>query len=201
MDIERMTVDRQEAERLYRKYKEHRAYSEPIDWEIQRTYQLLAKGKLVIRALDSVVKAGVDANGLPKLALASATANICFLERRTNGACTMASSDRRPQKNLCSWPAGSFDFPPDSFPWGWDRKYRAIWQKHQAQLPLIPVYLRPRRGLANYHVLWEAEWQPVPPRDPYLLRRIGKADLRLVVAHWDLTEVERAALATRVMVQ
>jgi hypothetical protein len=30
-----------------------------------------------------------------------------------------------------------------------------------------------------------------------LLRRIGRADLWLVVAGWDLTEVERAALSTR----
>lgn len=35
------------------------------------------------------------------------------------------------------------------------------------------------------------------PKDPYLLRRIGKGDMWLVVAAWDLTEVERAALATR----
>ena len=33
------------------------------------------------------------------------------------------------------------------------------------------------------------------------LRRIGKADLWLVVAQWDLTEVEKAALSTRVGVQ
>lgn len=66
-------------------------------------------------------------------------------------------------------------------------------------MPLIPVHLRPRHALDNYHVLWEAEWSRVVPRDPYLLRRIGNADLWLVLAAWDLTEVERAALATRVM--
>lgn len=52
--------------------------------------------------------------------------------------------------------------------------------------------------MAKYHILWEAEWAPIPPRDPMLLRRIGEADLWVVVAHWDLTEVERAALATRI---
>src|SRR5262252_8942210 len=202
MDIERMTVNRQEAEQLYRKYKEHRAYSEPIDWEIQRTYQLLSHGKLVIRALESVVRAGVTEAGLPKLALASAAAKTCFLERRANGAAIMKSSASwRSNKNNYVWPSGSFDFPAGSFPMGWDGKYRNTRQYHTAQLPLVPIHLRPKRGLANYHVLWEAEWQPVPPRDPYLLRRIGKADLWLVVAHWDLTEVERAALATRVAVQ
>ena len=65
-------------------------------------------------------------------------------------------------------------------------------------MPIIPVHLRPKRGLANYHVLWEAEWERVVPRDPYLLRRIGKADLWLVVAHWELSPVEMAALSTRV---
>jgi hypothetical protein len=36
------------------------------------------------------------------------------------------------------------------------------------------------------------------PVDPFLLRRIGSADLWLVVASWELTAVEVAALATRV---
>jgi hypothetical protein len=78
----------------------------------------------------------------------------------------------------------------------WD----AITNNHpggEAIVPIVPVYLRPKRGLANYHVLWEAEWRRIPPHDPMLLRRIG-GDMWLVVAQWDLTEVERAALATRI---
>jgi hypothetical protein len=202
MQTTHITVDRAEAAALYRKYREHASYSQPIDWEIQRTYQLLAKGKLVIKALDSVVAAGVNEAGLPKLAIASATAKACFLERTVSGACTMSSSDQwRSNKNRYQWQDGVFTFPPDSFPISWNRKDRSTRSSHQAVLPLIPIHLRPKRGLANYHVLWEAEWQPLPPRDPYLLRRIGKADLWLVVAHWDLTEVERAALATRIAVR
>lgn len=201
METTHVTVDRGEAERLYRKYKEHRAYSSPIDWEIQRTYQLLSKGKLVIKALESIVKAGVDSAGLPKLAISSATAKACFLSRHVNGGVTMASSDNWRAKSKYSWPVSTFTFPPETFPWAWDRKSRTHRSDHKAMLPIIPVYLRPKRGLPNYHILWEAEWRPIPPRDPYLLRRIGKADLWLVVAHWDLTEVERAALSTRVIVQ
>jgi hypothetical protein len=137
---------------------------------------------------------------MPKLALASAMAKACFLERHVNGGATMKSSQNwRAKGNSYDWRAGTFTFPPDTFPWGWDRKARVHRSDHKAQLPIIPLHLRPRRGLANYHILWEAEWEPIPPRDPYLLRRIGKADLWLVVAHWDLTEVERAALSTRVI--
>jgi hypothetical protein len=51
--------------------------------------------------------------------------------------------------------------------------------------------------MQNYHVLFEAVWSKAPPSDPFLLRRLGKGDLWLVLAMWDLTEVERAALAAR----
>ncbi len=65
-------------------------------------------------------------------------------------------------------------------------------------MPIVPINLRPKRGLANYHILWEAEWHNVVPVDPLLLRRLGKGDLWLVVAAWDLTEVEQAALTARI---
>jgi hypothetical protein len=198
MDVTRLAVDRAEAERLFRKYKEHRAYSEPIDWEIQRTYQLLAKGRVIIKALESIAAAGVDTDGLPKLAIALASVKFCHLTRWAIGSAEMASTNNW-RANRHKWPANTFQFPPHTFPFAWDGKTRRGISEHQGAVPLVPVHVRPKRGLANYHVLWEAEWRPVPPRDPYLLRRIGKADLWLVVAHWDLTEVERAALATRVV--
>ena len=63
-------------------------------------------------------------------------------------------------------------------------------------VPIVPPQLRPHWGLHNYHILWEADWQKVPPRDPALLERIG-GDLYAVLAVWDLTELERAVLAMR----
>ena len=199
MDTQQIVLDRKEALVLWRKYKEHANYSAPIDREVMRAYELLAKGRLVIKALESIVAAGLNEDGLPKLALAGATAKACFLERHRNGGITMASSENwRAKNNRFAWRDGSFTFPAESFPLDWNRKDRTWRSNHKALLPIIPLHLRPKRGLANYHVLWEAEWEPLPPRDPLLLRRIGKADLWLVVAAWDLTEVERAALATRV---
>lgn len=206
METTHVTLDRGEAQRLYREYKKHQAYSAPIDWEVQRTYQLLAQGKVVIRALESIVKAGVDDKGLPKLAIARATAKACHLRRQTNGGAIMSDTGRfwSPKKKDAEvWRQNSFTFPPETFgTYGHEGKtYRNSSSDHAAQVPLVPIHLRPQRALQNYHVLWEAEWEPIPPRDPYLLRRIGNADLWLVVAHWDLTEVERAALATRIAVQ
>jgi hypothetical protein len=200
MHTELVNVPRHEALKLYQQYKTHTAYSEPIDWEIQRTYHLLSKGKVIIRALESIKQAGLNRDFLPKLALTSAVAKHCRLVRHREGSFAMSprSNSPRSTKNVYSFRENTFVFPAESFPLAWDRTSRSSRSEHDTLVPVIPVHLRPKRGLENYSILWEAEWERVPPRDPYLLRRIGQADLWLVVAHWDLTPVERAALATRV---
>ena len=63
----------------------------------------------------------------------------------------------------------------------------------RARVPMIPPRLRADRALANYHILWEAEWIN-PPRDPLLLRHLGKF-FYAVLATWDLTPLEQAVLA------
>src|SRR5262245_9547583 len=172
------------ARALWHDYKKHLHYAKPIDREIGRAYQLLAQGKLIIRAYDSIKAAGLNNEGRPVLALARADWKQCE----------------------CVASYGTVD--------GWIQ-FRATWRDKKGYLlptdpcwrgakrgltipPIIPLNVRPKRGLQNYAILWEAEWQPVPPHDPLLLRRIGKSDLWLVVAQWDLTEIEQAVLATRI---
>src|SRR5262245_56860775 len=202
MHVELVTMAREEATTLARKYREHLAYSDPIDWEVQRAYTLLGQGKVIIRALESIKQAGTNRPFLPRLALAPATAEFCYVTRYLDGQLTMRPKEYgRGVKHNLNFRDNTFVFPAESFPmnrWG-NPPIRSTRSDHKAKVPPVPYHLKPRRGLANYHVLWEAEWEPIPPRDPYLLRRIGKADLWLVVAHWDLTEVERAALATRII--
>jgi hypothetical protein len=195
MQTEVVKVDCGEARRLYRIYKEHLHYSTPIDDEIRRTYQLIAQGKTIIKALESIKVAGLNAQGWPKLAIAPADALSVECRMEANGA---ARFDGRASKTWIRHDAPAvlrqrslFKFPRCSFPGA-----RDLWSA-TALVPGIPLHLRPQRGIANYHILWEAEWTKIVPHDPFLLRRIGKADLWLVVAAWDLTEVERAALATR----
>lgn len=188
MNVAELKLDREQARELYREYKKHQHYSAPIDQEIQRTYQLIAQGRTVIRALESIKNAGVfDDTGFPKLAIARSDHRriICTMSMRGN-------AEMRPATN---WQArtrrgGVFEFPDGTFP-------GQSWQRREAIVPLCPIHLRPKRGLPNYYTLWEAEWGPVVPKDPYLLRPIGPGDMWLVCAAWDLTEVERAALSTR----
>lgn len=191
METANVEFSRTEALRLFREYKKHQHYSTPIDTEVASAYQAIAKGRMVIRALESIRLAGLrPADYLPKLAITRATATDCWLTIYGNGAARM-SEQRWPRENH----SRSFiDFGPKTF------LVRSSFgaTNAKAAVPLIPIHLRPKRGLASYHILWEAEWQRLPPVDPMLLRRIGKSDLWIVCAHWELTEVEQAALATRI---
>jgi hypothetical protein len=185
METQQITVDRVEARRLYLKYRAHQHYSTPIDQEIQRVYRAIAKGRVVIRALDSISSAGLGPDGLPKLAIARADAEAVWLRLEHNGSARFAIKQwTREVETRCyiDMPAGSFS--------------GAKFKSARAIAPLIPIEHRPQRGLANYHLLLEADWKEIPV-DPMLLRRIGQADLWVVCAAWDLTPVERAVLAGR----
>ena len=198
METQHVIMGRAEARDLYRKYKEHKHYSTPVDREVMRAYQLLAQGRPVIKALESIRVAGLNDQGWPELAIAPATAKQVECSLRDNGALAFDARESRSFRTVNEQHLIAercyFSFPAGSFP----RGERRGWWSARAIVPIVPVEHRPARGLANYHVLWEAEWSRTPPRDPFLLRRIGKADLWVVLAMWELSEVERAALATRV---
>jgi hypothetical protein len=186
MEVTKVVVSRPKARELYREYKKHLHYQQPMDAEIQRAYQLISQGRVVIQALESIKNAGVGEDGYPRLAIVRADKARVTCRMDLNGGCTFDSPGHHRGSR-----GQQFSLPADSFP------RRASWlTPGRASTPLVPVHLRPRRGLANYHILWEALWEPEPPVDPYLVRRIG-GDLWLVVAAWDLTEVERAVMRTR----
>jgi hypothetical protein len=193
MDTVPVKIDREKARELYHAYLTHQHYEQPVDEEIRRTYRLIAAGRMVIQALESVRLAGQGDGGFPKLALSRADQKVQRAVVRYDGSAVMSPSlwGRRRQ---AAARATAFDWPARTFPM---LTAKTGWQG-EALVPLVPLPLRPKRGLANYHVLWEAEWSRAIPHDPLLLRRLGAGDLWLVLAQWDLTEVERAALATRV---
>lgn len=187
MKVETLSVDRARAAELYDQYITHRDRMTPADAEIAHLYNLIAKGKTVIRAIESIRNAGVNTEGLPKLAIARADASDCWLSFRRDGlrmSSTRFAHDRHRRRFIdIPWPEVS---RPAGNKW-----------EYAATVPLIPVHLRPRRGLPNYHVLFEAEWTQRYPVDPYLLRRIG-GDAWVVLAAWELTEVERSVMSSRI---
>ncbi|HEY0545292.1 MAG TPA: hypothetical protein VGC91_07960 [Pyrinomonadaceae bacterium] len=85
---------------------------------------------------------------------------------------------------------------PDEKAIGQRRWFKAT---YASPVPLIPFHLRPKDDLSKYFILWDvAEWREVyyPPRaphDPLLLERIAHP-IYVVVAQWDLTELEQRIL-------
>lgn len=193
METSRIEMSRAEATGHYRNYLKHREYQTPADAETQRIYHAISQGKVVIRVMQSIIDAGLGVDGRPKLAIAPADSKFCHMRYLPDGAAIFAGSDtqvwatRVSTKRTVTLPSGSLpEFPRNT-----------INRNGKARMPIIPPMHRPKRGLENYHVLWEAEWEPVPPRDPLLLRRVGASDAWVVLAAWDLTEAERAVMATR----
>jgi hypothetical protein len=69
----------------------------------------------------------------------------------------------------------------------------------RAIVPTVPPMFRPPHRLENYHILFEPTWQSpwgvdeLDPADPALLKHIG-GDLYAILAVWDLTPLEAAAI-------
>lgn len=181
MRVEKLVIDREAAREAWRKYQAHKAYSKPHDAEIAAIYKRIGQGHTVIRALESIRVAGMNAQGLPRLAICAAHMTKCFFD---------------PYEDRCTfgkrWPASRDRLEVVRMDWPGLKNGRIV----EAVVPLIPLHLRPKRGLQNYHILWEAEWTKSYPVDPYLLRRFG-GDAWLVVAAWELTDIERAVMSSR----
>jgi hypothetical protein len=184
METVAIKVEWARAQEMQRQYREHRraGVGTKTDLEIERCYREIARGRKMIRAIESVRQAGLDSNARPKLAIIRADAEWCYFSPAHNSCTfqmdrwTSARSNRRRieiQWQGMQWTAGA---------------------SGRARVPLIPVQHRPKVDLASYHLLFEADWIRYPI-DPILLRRMGE-DAWVVLAAWDLTEVERAVLSS-----
>src|ERR1700756_956299 len=120
MDVQNVVMTRSEARDLYRKYKDHKHYSTPVDREVQRCYQLLAQGRLVIKALESIKVAWLNAQGLPKLAIAPADAKQVECRVAANGSMTLDARGSRSYRSMDSQnliaQRAYFNFPASTFP-------------------------------------------------------------------------------------
>ena len=183
-----VTISKDTARDLYRAYQKHLHYSTPIDREVMSAYQKLAQGKLVIKALESVATAGVDDKGLPKLGLARSDAMMLRLTMYGDGSARMTTSTRARHNS-----SQTFNFVAKTFP------DNARWRNAEAIVPMVPLSHRPKRAMQNYHVLFRSRLDQGSAGR--LIRSCcavcGRGDIWVVLAMWDLTEVERAALTAR----
>src|SRR5581483_10895268 len=77
MNIQALSVTQQQAAEALLQYKEHRDTYDKRDWEIERIYRAITRGKVVVPALEAIRNAGIDEQGYPKLAIMRADQQAC----------------------------------------------------------------------------------------------------------------------------
>lgn len=156
---------------------------------IKNAYRELSRGKVVIDIRETLRRGGVDDRKRPRLAIIRADAQLCYFRTNYTREVMAFSMDRsfwfarrKSTRELCFSTAilgGVSEIT--------DRLLRAV-------VPGIPPRHHPgSEQLCKLHILWEADWEEYPI-DPALLRHLG-GPFYLVLAVWDLTAVERAALS------
>lgn len=186
-----MQVDYWHARTAYLEYRElvKSGRGTPQDDELRRAYREIAQGAKVIDINAAIAGAGLNAEGLPHLAIARA--DWAFVHAWWyDGKVVFAGRPRRwstrgDRQTASHNVAVRFPVPPHT------REASG-----QAQVPMIPPLHRPTGALTGYRILFEAVWARVPPVDPILLRAIG-GPFYVVLAQWDLSPLEQAVLRAK----
>lgn len=189
MNVTTISMPANTARRKYIEYRD--AVRKPghvatdADRALMLSYRVLSQGRRILNLYDVMRVAGVDYENRPRLAVAQAdltSVRFAWLQRRFRQVPVFGEGDAVWYKKSLS----RVVLPGNTFP------RPARWFSVNAQVPSIPPRLRPKLQLHNYHLLWEAEWH-APPRDPILLKRVHGL-LFVVLAQWDLTELEQSVL-------
>jgi hypothetical protein len=170
MNVSTITMPKEKALAAYREYRAHARTAQ--DRAIMTGYRAIAKGRAIINPREAILKAGFDHLCRPLLAIARA--------------------DSARQSYWVHSSGGRFEGQP-----GWRFEMpipkELTYKTYRAQVPLIPPGIRPGdTQLRHYWILWEADWEAAPV-DPLLLKKLS-GDLYVVLAAWDLTDLERAAM-------
>lgn len=200
MNLAELDISREEATAKLAEYQQLvLAERSAEDEAIAAGYRAAARGLPIISLPRTVAAGGFHDNGLPRIAVIRADAAECFAWWSGDAVVYADQPDRSNRGALVGAHTVRVRLAPDEQPTVRMPRY---WERGHATVPLIPPRYRPRpRNLRRRHILWEVEtWQPVPPRDPALLRHI-RGDLWAVLAVWNLTDLERAVLSQRISVR
>lgn len=171
------------------------------DVAILRGYRALAKGHAVIDLPHVISLGGVFENGLPRLAVATASHEFVNVRRQEDGRVRFMPSADPPnarKRDVYVMPVSTLPVMtrPESR-WFWEHPWSG---RMRAMVPHVPPSLRPVHSLDGYVTLFEVEnWKldPTAPADPALLKHIG-GDLYAVLATWDLSPLEQSVLNGRI---
>lgn len=218
-----VTLNKEDALEKYKEYAAAlRVSRSQHDRMMKAVYGALSKGLGVMNPRAAILRAGLDGEHRPKIAICRADQEIVYFKRDINERDAFFSADRnnlwRPLKTALANHL-QFHFPAGTLPLGLTPTIKPIYNSKQefiynarqfpqryfdpvkAAVPIVPPEHRPGdSALSQYCILWEVEkWEalpqpPRPPGDPMLLKPLAQTGLYAVMAHWDLTEIEKMVL-------
>jgi hypothetical protein len=201
MNVETISVPLTVVNEKLREYRRGLHRKADAEWQrVVTAYEAAASGKPLIVLSNAIANCPRDEMGRPKLAIARADRRSVRYRRHRSESSESFSTENRSQ-----WGSVRGKQPIDAVirvpviegvtpPFVGDSKTWMV--EGTALVPMVPPSAG-RHDLARHFVLWEVPaWTPAPPVDPYLLRKVAD-DLYVVEAEWDLTEIERAVMASR----
>lgn len=209
MNIDTFTEPKRIATQKWRDYKEAAKVSDnPVYEDLRKVYNQIKGGRKVVDITKVIQKGGLNGLNQPNLAVAKASSKYVW--------CTFNNSGSIAFVNGTYWndqgrnPLKEDVYIKNCFPSflnknlverGLLNKTYIDWSRLElkAPVPIIPPKILPAKLTDDYYILWEVdEWAIVPPKDPWLLRRITNT-MFVALAAWDLTELERAVMAGRLV--
>lgn len=207
-----VTLNKDEALEKFNEYKSAlRVSRSQHDRMMKAVYGALSEGLGVINPRAAILKAGVEPiNWHPRLAISRADRDTVFFRREhwANTAFFSSSerfflrqSNKAAQAKRDQFALGEGELPRVADADRWSDAHPLYEETVKATVPIIPPEHRPTTGsLGDYSILWEVEkWEALPrpqraPGDPMLLKPLAQTGLYAVMAHWDLTEIEKMVL-------
>lgn len=202
-----MTETRKQATEKWREYvAAEKIYRKPEYTDLRKVYNQIKQGRKVIDIFKVIQKGGIHDNYHPKLAIAQIKTKKLWCKYWPSGEVSFYNKG-----NWNNTQAGDFSHRYDVrlklclpeyvkekvIPL--ENNWRPSFLQLQAPVPPVPPQYMPKVVTDDYYILWEVdEWKMIPPTDPWLLRRITKT-LFVVLAGWDLTELEKSVMHGRMI--
>lgn len=199
-----VTLNKDDALEKFNEYKSAlRVSRSQHDRMMKAVYGALSEGLGVINPKAAIVKAGIGVEGYPKLAICRADYSTVFYRRTWSDEAAFSAFSGKylsgPHKGAQAARL-QFHFPADIFP-RLATPVPGYRELVKATVPIVPPAHRLADfDLPQYCILWEVEkWEALPrpqraPGDPMLLKPLAQTGLYAVMAHWDLTEIEKMVL-------
>lgn len=196
MNVSTIVVEPDFALAKLEEYRQLQGRQTSEDRRLIRLYRAIKKGARVLNVAQAFKETGLNDLGQPKLAIARADWKTVWCY---------------PRRGMLDnwWPHGAVGFTDDAHSFNGNATARNYCTpdntfddgllvkqtKLSSPVPHMPPSIRPHNHFDKFHILFEVEEWTTYPVDPYLLKRIH-GDLFVVIAEWELTELEASLLGS-----